>query len=386
MPILTFWITTVCYVKDGPQKHTKEIYQGAGGHWYLTTQEKKRILLNNIYGVDIDSQAVEVTKLSLLLKVLEGENQDSLTRQLKIWRERALPDLGNNIKSGNSLIGPDFYENRQMNPVDDEERYKINAFDWNAEFSEIMKAGGFDAVIGNPPYGAMLTELETDYLRRKFEVANKDLDTYSLFMEQAVYLCKPFGRVSMIVPMGWYSGPKFSHLRRFMACAADPEIFINLPYDIFEAWVDTTIFVARKRPKAAAWPRIEACEVRLRTFPKRHRITSATEFEDGCTSGNVVSWFGGGNDEYLTYADSAATLVIRKIQSKGKALKEFADVQPGVTPFELTDKPTHKTSRRCPCGEPALDFYFSARPAAKRYALEVEVRRLNQVSGQGAEF
>jgi hypothetical protein len=76
------------YSENEPQKHTKEIYQGAGGQCFLTTQEKKRILLNNIYGVDIDSQAVEVTKLSLLLKVLEGENQDSLTRQLKMWRER----------------------------------------------------------------------------------------------------------------------------------------------------------------------------------------------------------------------------------------------------------------------------------------------------------
>jgi hypothetical protein len=140
------------YVKDGPQKHAKEIYQGAGGHWYLTTQEKKRILLNNIYGVDIDSQAVEVTKLSLLLKVLEGENQDSLTRQLKIWRERALPDLGNNIKCGNSLIGPDFYHNKQMSLLDDEERYRLNVFDWNSEFPGIMKSGGFDNVIGNPPY------------------------------------------------------------------------------------------------------------------------------------------------------------------------------------------------------------------------------------------
>ena len=56
-----------------------EVYQGAGGQWLLTTQEKKRILLNNIYGVDIDPQAVEVTKLSLLLKVLEGESSQSLT-------------------------------------------------------------------------------------------------------------------------------------------------------------------------------------------------------------------------------------------------------------------------------------------------------------------
>ena len=59
----------------------------------LTIQEKKRILLNNIYGVDIDSQAVWVTKLSLLLKVLEGENQDALESQQKLFKERALPDL-----------------------------------------------------------------------------------------------------------------------------------------------------------------------------------------------------------------------------------------------------------------------------------------------------
>jgi hypothetical protein len=136
------------YVKDDPQRHTKDIYRGMGGQWFLTTQEKKRILLNNIYGVDIDSQAVEVTKLSLLLKVLEGENQDSLTRQLKMWRERALPDLGNNIKCGNSLIGLDFYERQQISLLDEDECRRINVFDWQAEFPEIMKAGGFDAVIG----------------------------------------------------------------------------------------------------------------------------------------------------------------------------------------------------------------------------------------------
>ena len=68
------------YIADGPEKHPKEMYQAPGG-WRLTTAERKRILLNNIYGVDIDPQAVEVTKLSLLLKVLEGESQDTLERQ-----------------------------------------------------------------------------------------------------------------------------------------------------------------------------------------------------------------------------------------------------------------------------------------------------------------
>jgi len=99
------------YLNDGPAKHTKKTYQGAGGQWYLTTAEKKRILLNNIYGVDIDSQAVEVTKLNLLLCVLENENQNTVG-QMALIHQRVLPDLSSNIKCGNSLIGPDFYEGK----------------------------------------------------------------------------------------------------------------------------------------------------------------------------------------------------------------------------------------------------------------------------------
>ena len=102
--------------------------------------------------MDIDPQAVEVTKLSLLLKVLEGENDQTIAQQLAFFQKRVLPDLGNNIKCGNSLIGPDFYEGKQMSLLDEEEMYRINAFDWEAEFPEIMEAGGFDAVIGNPPW------------------------------------------------------------------------------------------------------------------------------------------------------------------------------------------------------------------------------------------
>jgi hypothetical protein len=138
------------YAAHDPTKHRKEVYQGPSGEWKLTTNEKKRILLNNIYGVDIDSQAVEVTQLSLLLKVLEGESSETLKSQLSFVGERALPDLGNNIKYGNSLIGMDYFTNSLL--PDEEELRRINPFDWATEFPEIMKNGGFDAVIGNPPY------------------------------------------------------------------------------------------------------------------------------------------------------------------------------------------------------------------------------------------
>ena len=122
----------------------------------LTTAKKKEILLNNIFGVDIDAQAVEVTKLSLLLKVLEGESKETIGSQLALFQERVLPDLGQNIKCGNSLIGYDYYEGRNDGGADDEERYRVNAFDWKGAFPQVFTQGGFDAVIGNPPYGAEL--------------------------------------------------------------------------------------------------------------------------------------------------------------------------------------------------------------------------------------
>lgn len=205
------------YVTDDPKRHTKEIYQGMGGQWFLTTQEKKRILLNNIYGVDIDSQAVEVTKLSLLLKVLEGENQDSLTRQLKMWRERALPDLGNNIKCGNSLIGPDFYDYQQMSLLDEDERYRINVFDWQAEFPEIMQAGGFDAVIGNPPYVRQesLSDLK-GYFEKNYEGFDGAADLYAYFMEKGVNLLRDGGLFSIIVSSSFLRTTYGEPLRRML--------------------------------------------------------------------------------------------------------------------------------------------------------------------------
>jgi type I restriction-modification system DNA methylase subunit len=211
------------YQKDGVQKHTKEIYQGYGGQWYLTTQEKKKILLNNIYGVDIDPQAVEVTKLSLLLKVLEGENQDTLERQMKLFKERALPDLGSNIKCGNSLIGPDFYQGKQMDFLEEEEMYRINPFDWEKEFPEIMKQGGFDTVIGNPPYIRIQTlkewvPFEVELYKKNYVSASKgNYDIYVVFMERGLNLLNKSGRLGFILPHKFFNAQYGQPLRALLA-------------------------------------------------------------------------------------------------------------------------------------------------------------------------
>jgi fido (protein-threonine AMPylation protein) len=201
------------YVKDGGEKHRKELFQAASGEWRLTTQEKKRILLNNIYGVDIDSQAVEVTKLSLLLKVLEGESDETLKRQLSFVHERALPDLGQNIKCGNSLIGPDYFAGQLM--PDEEEMRRVNPFDWKAEFPEIMRASGFDAVIGNPPYVRQeaLSEFK-DYLAQRYETYDGVADLFAYFMEKSVMLLREGGRFSFIVSSSFLRTTYGEALRR----------------------------------------------------------------------------------------------------------------------------------------------------------------------------
>lgn len=196
------------YVEEGPEKHKKQVYQGRGGQWFLTTAEKKRVLLNNIYGVDIDSQAVEVTKLSLLLKVLENENRENLDNQLRLLHERALPDLGDNIKCGNSLIGPEFYKDQQMSLLDEEEQFRINVFDWRREFPAVFKTkdGGFDAVIGNPPYVSAMLLSETlhpdvkKYWKKYYQCAQGAYDIYVLFIEKAFDLAAVGGIVSFIIP------------------------------------------------------------------------------------------------------------------------------------------------------------------------------------------
>ncbi|MBU4371896.1 MAG: N-6 DNA methylase, partial [Proteobacteria bacterium] len=175
-------------------KHAKAVYQNAKGETRLTIAERKRILTTHIYGVDIDRQAVETTKLSLLLKALEGENDASLSQQMTLFHERALPNLSHNIKCGNSLIASDF----SMVP---EDIVRVRAFDWPAQFPDAMKAGGFDAVIGNPPWGALFSESELEYLRNHHRaIIVRMVDSFMYFAHASVERLRQGGFFGMILP------------------------------------------------------------------------------------------------------------------------------------------------------------------------------------------
>lgn len=210
------------YVKDDPEKHGKVLYR-AGNDWRLTTAERKRILLNNIFGVDIDAQAVEVTKLSLLLKVLEGESQESITKQYELFHQRALPDLGSNIKCGNALIGSEAYKHQQLSLLPEEDRYRINVFDWPQAFPEIMEAGGFDAIIGNPPYIRIQVmkewaPVEVELYKTLYQAAAAgNYDIYVVFVEKALKLLNKSGRLGLILPHKFFNAKYGEALRGIIA-------------------------------------------------------------------------------------------------------------------------------------------------------------------------
>jgi predicted type IV restriction endonuclease len=211
----------------------------------LTTALKKQILLNNIYGVDIDTQAVEVTKLSLLLKCMEGETGSSITAEMR-FGERILPTLENNIKSGNSLIDMDFYDGQiDFEPALEK---KVKPFSWQKGFADVFKQGGFDAVIGNPPWGADLNEPERNYLSKIYQlVPSKTKDTYFYFLFKSFKLIKKNALIGLVLPNTWLLINNANLVRGYLLKHETIEI-IDYGDSVFkDAIVETTTIIIKNK-------------------------------------------------------------------------------------------------------------------------------------------
>lgn len=213
----------------------------------LTTQVKKQILLNNIYGVDIDTQAVEVTKLSLLMKCMEGESQ--ATMQTTLTFERVLPTLDNNIKSGNSLIDFDFYDGQ----LDFGEDKKIKPFNWKQAFPEVFKQGGFDAIIGNPPYGMADDNEEKIYFQKKYVTAEGRFDKFELFIEKGYDLLKKInGQFGFIIPSPILTNVYSRKLRQFLLENTAIKQVVNFNMPVFQDPTVHTCIITFELPRDEA--------------------------------------------------------------------------------------------------------------------------------------
>lgn len=208
------------YLEHDPASHQGRVFQTRAHEWRLTATERRRILLDHIYGVDIDPQAVGVTRRSLLLKLLEGEGRESPVQPMRQHHKPALPDLEENIKCGNSLIGSGFTADTKRDTFSNEAQRRDNNFDWDREFPCIANAGGFDAVIGNPPY-----RRERDYRHEMDKISASDfgrkyrsprMDLWYYFVHRGLELLKPDAPLSFIVNAYWTAGTGAEKLIRAM--------------------------------------------------------------------------------------------------------------------------------------------------------------------------
>ncbi|WP_211295319.1 Eco57I restriction-modification methylase domain-containing protein [Neolewinella xylanilytica] len=196
------------------------------GTRHLTLNAKREIVLRNLWGVDFNRYAVEVARFSLLLKILEDEEAASVDHFIATSKNKALPSLSDNIKSGNSLVGSDYYAFDERVLTDEALLFKINPLEWADEFEFLAsEGGGFDAIIGNPPYVRIqnLQQFfgeEVRYYRKSkpgfITASENNIDKYYLFIEKALQLIKAGGLLGYIVPNKFFVLTAGKKLRKYI--------------------------------------------------------------------------------------------------------------------------------------------------------------------------
>lgn len=285
----------------------------------LSIQEKKKILTTHIYGVDIDAQAVEVTKLSLYLQMLEGEGkqENSLFRESDM---HVLPYLGDNIKCGNSLIGSDFYASQDLSLFEEEAMYKVNAFDWEKEFSQIFKNGGFDCVIGNPPYVNINTMPEYhEYFSKKYsEIHTGYNDLMYYFLYRGINLLNKTG-IYGVITSNYFLGNEYAKkLRLFLNSKVTSIINFKNAQIFSEASVHTTLLFAKN----------ENTENEIKIFTYRENkspqeVILNESYDFSTLTKNELS------DTWLI-ADKSSTSIINKINTNSVFLGDIAEIVKGA--------------------------------------------------------
>lgn len=252
------------------------------------------ILENNLYGVDINEESVEIARLALWLRTAKPH--------------RKLSSLNNNIKCGNSLIS-------------DPAIAGDKAFDWQAEFPQVFAKGGFDVVIGNPPYVRphYLTDETKQYLWKAYKTYERKADLYVCFIEKALDIIKPKGFASYIVSDGWLRLDSFELIRQHILQKADVHRIIDFTKDVFDsATVKTCIFVFQRDATdhniihvATIDDKVDLNNIRYNAIPQAEYKTSYKHVFD-------------------LSIDSASLTIKKKMQLSSQTLGELFDLSFGV--------------------------------------------------------
>lgn len=215
------------YVFDYLLAENKRVGDILGMSLFSTDEYIRDILRNNIYGVDLNEESVEITKLSLWLKTAQ--------------KGKKLTTLDENIKCGNSL-------------VDDPKIAGEKAFDWQEQFADVIKKGGFDVVVGNPPYVAtkQIPKNDRDYYWGRFaEILFSEMDLYEIFTYKMLReVVKEDGFLGFITPNSYYTNTSFQHYRRYLLENTQIKFIVDFPYRFFpfsDVNTETAIIILHKK-------------------------------------------------------------------------------------------------------------------------------------------
>jgi len=331
------------YGKNKQKRRFKaDWYETAEGEIRLSVQKKSDILKNNIYGVDIDREATEVASMSLYLKMLDQGFDKG--QAMLFMKGHVLPDMSTNIKCGNSLIGSDYYDELSLSLFDDDNVKKVNAFDWDVEFSDVFAKGGFDCVIGNPPYVDLkgFPEKQLDYIFNFYECANNRVNLFATFIEKSFLLLnKSDGFFSMIVPTAVLAQTSYSALRKKMQDEATLIDLARLPNESFgttagEVKVDTLVVTWRYPHKSTVPTNLIA----YRGYERIAAIDPLTAHVHGQLSITNISKA----PDYIWPVNTTdiQNAITKKIEKKGVPLNTLVEFCLGLTPYDKYKGHTEK--------------------------------------------
>ena len=264
----------------------------------LFSDTTKEILQNNIFGVDLNKESVEITKLLLWLKTADGN--------------KTLATLEDNIKCGNSLI-------------DDPEIAGEMAFNWEKEFPEIFENGGFDIVVGNPPYVDIksLNPVEVKYYFKRFLTTENRVNLYSIFIEKGIEILSKNGILSFINPNSMLVNDSYAKLRDLIFSKITH--IVKLPDNIFEeAKVETIIFEIKNSEN-------KINVVNVIKYNKSEKIVSIDE-------NKIIKIYKSDWDtekkHFNIYISKKEKEILNKIENENLKLEDIADFTLGITPYD----------------------------------------------------